>query len=171
VGRSCYLPPPTSHHLLRPNGETRIVFHCRFGFVYAADLSPARSLPQQASQFGELGLSSRCVNFYAVVIQIADVSSNAQGVRGVVNEIAEADPLDSSTNPIELCYFCGHSTRFIAEGVGDDFPELDRPSIALQQNRSRIGFVGVQGDRCGSIYGLLVDDTNPVEHHCDLAAN
>ena len=80
-----------------------MVFQRSFRLIYSADLSPARTFPQQARQFGELVLRSRRINFDAVVIQVSNVSPNANGTRGMLDEIAEADPLDSPANPIELC--------------------------------------------------------------------
>lgn len=82
-----------------------MVFYRSFRFIYAAHLGPARTFPQQARQFRELGFRTQSVNFHSFVIQITDVSANAQRIRGVLDEIPKADPLNSSANPIELCCF------------------------------------------------------------------
>ncbi len=45
--------------------------------------------------------------------------------------------------PDRAWLLCERSTRFVDERVDDNLPELNRPSIASQQNRTRIGFIGV----------------------------
>jgi hypothetical protein len=88
-----------------PDVEIRAFLHRRLSLFHATDIGVPRTLPQHARQIRKLLDTSNRVNFDVAVIQVSDVSTDTDSIRGVLREVAKSDPLDVAAHDVSPGYF------------------------------------------------------------------